>query len=489
MKVIEGSGEEIQKKYSEILTRVKEVINDKEIINSILEEWPKDLDISVELYEENRQKRIVKLLNIAGYHSEDEIQLYEEAFKFSTPGYSLNMERDIDEIFVNSYNIEWARTWNGNTDLQICFDYFAVITYITEYYCKDDTGMMTKLIEMLKNSECETLKEKMILVMNTFISARQMGECEAYYKIMPDFHLKDSNVATVFVPTSRKELRSKFMIRVDEKEKYNGREKKKIHDKEGWYVEKYDVIDKYIRRDKRCKASDEVCPAQFLKMFSTSHEMKIKKKLCKHENTSDKVKIEKLGKFHNVMRASSIEPMLLPDYIAIENPFPGEPHFMRKRSKPAVLRFHKTKKNVDPASYFFAEALLYTSFRTEEELEIKVNNAAQDNYEQLGNEIHKVKSKVMEYLESNDEARYMVEEAFKNNDKTGEILDAEGEQEIADCEQEDLLLHPDYEHINPEDLHITEQTLKFEKVYRPIVIDDLKLLKEKQEVLISTKER
>ena len=479
LKVIEGSGEDIQKKYSEILTRVKEVINDKEIINSILEEWPKDLDISVELYEENRQKRIVKLLNIAGYHSEDEIQLYEEALKFSTPGYSLIMERDIDEIFVNSYNIEWARAWNGNTDLQICFDYFAVITYITEYYCKDDTGMMTKLIEMLKNSECETLKEKMILVMNTFISARQMGECEAYYKIMPDFHLKDSNVATVFVPTSRKELRSKFMIRVDEKEKYNGREKKKIHEKEGWYVEKYDVIDKYIRRDKTCKGSDEVCPAQFLKMFSTSHEMKIKKKLCKHENTSDKVKIEKLGKFHNVMRASSIEPMLLPDYIAIENPFPGEPHFMKKRSKPAVLRFHKTKKNVDPASYFFAEALLYTSFRTEEELEIKVNNAAQDNYEQLGNEIHKVKSKVMEYLESNDEARYMVEEAFKNNDKTGEILDAEGEQEIADCEQEDLLLHPDYEHINPEDLHITEQTSKFEKVYRPIVVDDLKLLKEK----------
>ena len=97
----------------------------------------------------------------------------------------------MSEIYVNSYNPEWARAWNGNTDLQICLDYFAVITYITEYYTKDDSGVMTKIIEMLKNSECGTLQEKMILVMNTFITARQMGECEAYYKILPNFRLND----------------------------------------------------------------------------------------------------------------------------------------------------------------------------------------------------------------------------------------------------------------------------------------------------------
>ena len=115
------------------------------------------------------------------------MQLYEDALKYSTSGYSVVLERDVDEIFVNSYNPEWARAWNGNTDLQVCLDYFAVITYITEYYTKDDTGMMTKLIEMLKNSNSETLKDKMKLVMNTFISARQMGECEAFYKVMPNF--------------------------------------------------------------------------------------------------------------------------------------------------------------------------------------------------------------------------------------------------------------------------------------------------------------
>ena len=58
---------------------------------------------------------------------------------------------------------------------------------------------------------------------------------------LKQLNLVYSNVKTVFVPTSRKEFRSKFMIRVEENEDYNGREKKKIEGKEGWFVEKYDL--------------------------------------------------------------------------------------------------------------------------------------------------------------------------------------------------------------------------------------------------------
>ena len=64
-----------------------------------------------------------------------------------------------------------------------------------------------------------------------------MGECEAFYKILPHFHLKDSNVTTIMIPTGTKEMRSKFMIKVDDDFDYNGREKKKIAGKGGWFVE------------------------------------------------------------------------------------------------------------------------------------------------------------------------------------------------------------------------------------------------------------
>ena len=153
MRNTEGNEKELREKYGEILRKVKQLIDDQDVINAILEEYPKDLDTSKESYEINRKLRIIKLLSIAGYDSDEELKLYEDALRFSTAGYSIVLERDIDEIYVNSYNPEWARAWNGNTDLQVCFDYFAVITYITEYYCKDDTGMMTKILE---NSQAGT---------------------------------------------------------------------------------------------------------------------------------------------------------------------------------------------------------------------------------------------------------------------------------------------------------------------------------------------
>ena len=112
--------------------------------------------------------------------------------------------------------------------------------------------------------------------MNTFITARQMGECEAYFKILPNFKLNDSNVSVVFIPTSRKELRSKFMMRVEENEDYNGRERKQIQGKDGWYVEKYDLIDKYVRLDKSCDAIIELSPSHFFKMYEAVLKMKEK---------------------------------------------------------------------------------------------------------------------------------------------------------------------------------------------------------------------
>ena len=169
MKETGDNSQALKEKYTSTLKKVNDLVNDKDVIKSILDRYPKDLDTSKELYEQNRKIRIKCLISMADLNSDDDMKLYEEALTFSTPGYTLILERDLDEIYVNSYNPEWARAWNGNTDLQVCLDYFAIITYITEYFTKDDTGLMSKLIEMMKESECETLKDKMRLLMNTFI--------------------------------------------------------------------------------------------------------------------------------------------------------------------------------------------------------------------------------------------------------------------------------------------------------------------------------
>ena len=101
-----------------------------------------------------------------------------------------------------------------------------------------------------------------------------MGESEALYKILPSLHLKDSNVTTIFVPTNRKENRSKFLMKVEEKDHCNGKIKKKIENRDGWFVEKYDIVDKYVRRDKKCKDVDDLSPSQFWKMYGTAWKRK-----------------------------------------------------------------------------------------------------------------------------------------------------------------------------------------------------------------------
>ena len=67
---------------------------------------------------------------------------------------------------MNSYNPNWSLAWNANLDLQICLDYHAIITYITDYYSKDDTGTLQYLKEASKQFGRESLREKLNIIKN-----------------------------------------------------------------------------------------------------------------------------------------------------------------------------------------------------------------------------------------------------------------------------------------------------------------------------------
>ena len=371
------------------------------------------------------------LLCAAGYETENEWDLYLSALSVSKKGYSLIMARDIDEIFVNSYNPEWILAWNGNIDLQICLDFFAIITYITEYFTKDDTGTMSILLEALKKSDCPSLKEKMTLLMNTFITHRQIGEAEAVYKIFPDFHFKDSSISTVFFPNCPQEERSKFLIRADDKPQYAHMPKVKIANRDGDFIEQYDIVSKYQRRE----GLDEICAAQFTKMYEPTWKGPKKEK-------SETLERIKENKFHFVMtKDNNLQGEFLPNTIKLTSTFPNEPPFMRKRTFPAALRIHKFNPNSDSRKYFFSECILYTPFREESD----VWKLIEGDFNELEKDIHCVKNQVMEYLESNEEARLYVED-IANQEQIANELDPQGQQEIEDCEMEGQVLHPDFEH-------------------------------------------
>ena len=118
---------------------------------------------------------------------------YEKALSVTRVGYKVVHERDLTEIFINSYNIEWIRAWNGNMDMSPCFDYHSVIPYISAYFSKDDTGLNGVINAALKEGSSENVKERIKFVANTFLTHRQIGEAEAVNRISPNIILKESS--------------------------------------------------------------------------------------------------------------------------------------------------------------------------------------------------------------------------------------------------------------------------------------------------------
>ena len=218
-------------KYSKVLNKVREVLEDEDQCKIIMEKYEKQKETKLE-YQKNIKLRIQNLLEVAGVEYDD----YLEALGASKSGYSIVQQRDLDEININSYNTEWIRAWNGNMDIQVVLDYFAVITYVTDYYSKDDTGTMEVIKAALEQSDAKDVKEKMKIVSNAFLTHRQMGEAEAVYKLIPNMTLKKSNVACQWVSLGRIEERSSRWKKATGKEEKSGRPLIKLIGHEGlWY--------------------------------------------------------------------------------------------------------------------------------------------------------------------------------------------------------------------------------------------------------------
>ena len=194
----------LQTKYELILSSVRKVLENKDVVNEILEKFPKEKEGKKAEADEGRRNRIDTILNKAGLTSKEEKEDYEKALAFSLSGFTVGYARDIDELMVNPYNPEITLAWDGNTDFQFCFDFYAIITYITEYFTKDDNGVMKIMVDTMKASNSADLKDQMTLLMNTWIKNCQMGEAEAVYHLNREFKFRDSDTMCIFVQTCKR---------------------------------------------------------------------------------------------------------------------------------------------------------------------------------------------------------------------------------------------------------------------------------------------
>ena len=182
------------------------------------------------------------MLKLAGVTLEQ----YEEALSYSSRGYKVVYKRDITEIFINSYNIEWMRAWDGNMDIQPCFDYHQTITYITDYYGKMDDGLMEVIKAMLKEDTSKSSKERMKKIANIFMTHRQIGEAEAAYRLLPNMVLKNSNISCQWLGVGRRSELSKRWKLATKEEVEGDHNLIKITGREGLWFEQQDMLSKYL---------------------------------------------------------------------------------------------------------------------------------------------------------------------------------------------------------------------------------------------------
>ena len=117
--------------------------------------------------------------------NEDIFKRYEEALITSgRAAKSIILKHHPKYRYMNNYNPEWIFAWNGNMDLQVCLDFFQIISYITDYYSKDDSGTIEYLKKATKEMVDKNMPQQLRQMANTFLSYRRMGEAETVIELL-----------------------------------------------------------------------------------------------------------------------------------------------------------------------------------------------------------------------------------------------------------------------------------------------------------------
>ena len=144
----------------------------------------------------------------------------------------------------------------------------------------------------------------------------------------------------------------------------------------------------------------------------------------------------------------------LPRYIKLFDLRPGEPKYMKRKSR-FVVRFHKIDRTKSPHEFHFAQLQLYSAFRNENELmpndfqgcKLLFDETSQHNGMR---KIDNVKSVLMPYLENVETQREKAELLVETD--VGDILDSALEQDNDDCLDMEVEDHSDFAFKDPSDI-------------------------------------
>ena len=266
-----------------------------------------------------------------------------------------------------------------------------------------------------------------------------------------------------------------------------------IGGRNGKFLEKPDIIDKFCRREipKGDPELEELSAIQFAKMYdpirrnksfqeengfdddinidsTRTHESETE--LCNSDSSEDNDPWEdeedRVANYF-ITTNPKYDYVRLPRFIKLKDPQEGEVPIYEKRTYPKAARIHKKRQDNDPHRFFLSELMMYTGYTDEEQLGCDDEKKCCELYLKKKDAIQNVKMHMMPFTDGVDEARHYVEEAMKDDrakpNDMGDVLDPEQEKEIEDCQNSADLLHEDFLQVNPDDLEIEKNLVQVKR--------------------------
>ena len=274
-------------------------------------------------------------------------------------------------------------------------------------------------------------------------------------------------------------MRSKFLQKLDEDDKLICKGTEVKGGRDGLFIEKPDIVDKYCRRE--ITEDNPELGALSLMQFAKNYQpirggqneddkyttFNRKESSSQEQQDTWEDEEERVADFY-VTTNEKYHHLRLPNIIRLKNCLPGDVTTCEKRVFPKAARIHEKKQNIDPHRFFLSEMILYLGFTDEAELGANDEIKCMEKYFENEQSINFVKKHLLPYVEGIEEARTYIQESLENQSNIGNLLDPEQEQEIVDCQEEEETMHPDFLHLDPENIEDESNVQQIKRMTRNI---------------------
>jgi hypothetical protein len=269
---------------------------------------------------------IDELLSLANVSPED----YKTAISTTTSGNVIVLKRDPKDCNVNNYNPHVLKVWQANMDLQYVLNPYACVMYVASYMTKTEKSMGELLRHVANEERTTQLSQQLRKVGTAFLTHRDVSAQEAAYRLL-SIPMKKLTREVVYINTSPKSERitvmktKKFLSQLDD------------DDNDVFFK---NIVDRYKHRP---LSLAQLCLAEFVANYQVKYA----------PNEDDESDILPPEDEDDISMLKSIK--LTENYGT-----------MSKRSKEAVIRFHRYSKDSDPTNYYRAKLMLYYPWYNED---------------------------------------------------------------------------------------------------------------------------